>query len=73
MLTTESEHDVLYDEVVLYVITSRKATKSSVQRQFKIGYNRAATIFEAMVQKGIVSQADSNGSRIELAPPPLVD
>ena len=73
VLSAESEHDVLYDEIVMYVIKSRKSSISSVQRQFKIGYIRAATIFEAMVQKGIVSQADSNGSRIVLAPPLIID
>ena len=70
-LDTDSEQDVLYDEVVLFVITTRKATISSVQRQFKIGYNRAAVIIEAMAKKGIVSEADTNCTRVVLAPPPL--
>ena len=70
-LVDDSEHDALYDDVVLYVTTSRKASISGVQRQFKIGYNRAAVIIEALEEKGIVSAAYDNGSRMVLAPPPL--
>ena len=70
-LDTDSEQDILYDEVVLFVTTIRKATISSVQRQFKIGYNRAAVIIEAMAKKGIVSEAETNCTRAVLAPPPL--
>ena len=68
-LDTDSEQDALYDEVVLFVTESRKVTISGVQRQFKIGYNRAAVIIEAMAKKGIVSETD--GTRIVLAPPPI--
>jgi flagellar hook protein FlgE len=67
----DSEQDALYDDVALYVTTSRKASISGVQRQFKIGYNRAAVIIEALEKKGIVSAAYDNGSRMVLAPPPL--
>ncbi|WP_347988763.1 DNA translocase FtsK 4TM domain-containing protein [Methylomonas sp. AM2-LC] len=66
----ESESDSLYDEAVQFVTESRKASISSVQRRFKIGYNRAARIIEDMENSGVVSPAESNGSREVLAPPP---
>jgi S-DNA-T family DNA segregation ATPase FtsK/SpoIIIE len=68
-----SEADALYDEAVAFVTESRKASISSVQRRFKVGYNRAATMIEDMETAGIVSAAESNGSRIVLAPPPIKD
>jgi len=68
-----SENDTLYDEAVLFVTDSRKASISSVQRRFKIGYNRAASIIESMEAAGVVSAAESNGSRVVLAPPPIKD
>lgn len=67
------ETDPLYDEAVQFVTDSRKASISSVQRRFKIGYNRAATIIESMEAAGVVSPAESNGSRVVLAPPPIKD
>jgi S-DNA-T family DNA segregation ATPase FtsK/SpoIIIE len=67
-----AESDALYDEAVRFVTESRKASISSVQRRFKIGYNRAATIIEEMENAGIVSPAETNGSRTVLAPPPVV-
>jgi len=67
------ETDPLYDEAVLFVTDSRKASISSVQRRFKIGYNRAATFIESMEAAGVVSAAESNGSRVVLAPPPIRD
>jgi S-DNA-T family DNA segregation ATPase FtsK/SpoIIIE len=66
----ESENDALYDEAVMFVTESRKASISSVQRRFKIGYNRAARIIEDMENAGVVSPAETNGSREVLAPPP---
>jgi DNA segregation ATPase FtsK/SpoIIIE, S-DNA-T family len=66
----ESESDALYDEAVAFVTESRKASISSVQRRFKIGYNRAARIIEDMENAGVVSPAETNGSREVLAPPP---
>jgi S-DNA-T family DNA segregation ATPase FtsK/SpoIIIE len=66
----ESENDALYDEAVQFVTESRKASISSVQRRFKIGYNRAARMIEDMENAGVVSPAESNGSREVLAPPP---
>lgn len=59
--------DVLYDEAVMFVTDTRKASISSVQRQFKIGYNRAARIIEEMESAGVVSRAEGNGSREVLA------
>ncbi|MCQ8105743.1 FtsK/SpoIIIE domain-containing protein [Methylomonas sp. SURF-2] len=66
----DSESDALYDEAVAFVTDSRKASISSVQRRFKIGYNRAARIIEDMENAGVVSPAETNGSREVLAPPP---
>ena len=71
--SSNSESDALYDEAVMFVTESRKASISSVQRRFKVGYNRAATMIEAMEAAGVVSSAESNGSRIVLAPPPIKD
>lgn len=68
-----SETDALYDEAVRFVTESRKASISSVQRRFKVGYNRAATMIEDMEAAGVVSAAESNGSRVVLAPPPVRD
>jgi len=69
----DSEGDALYDEAVRFVTESRKASISSVQRRFKIGYNKAATLVEAMEAAGVVSGAETNGSRVVLAPPPPRD
>ncbi len=66
----DAETDSLYDEAVAFVTESRKASISSVQRRFKIGYNRAARIIEEMENAGVVTPAESNGSREVLAPPP---
>lgn len=66
----DSENDPLYDEAVAFVTQSRKVSISSVQRRFKIGYNRAARMVEDMENAGVVSSAESNGSREVLAPPP---
>ncbi len=71
--SNSSESDALYDEAVAFVTETRKASISSVQRRFKVGYNRAATIIEDMEAAGIVSAAESNGSRVVLAPPPVKD
>ncbi|MDP2903361.1 MAG: DNA translocase FtsK 4TM domain-containing protein [Methylovulum sp.] len=68
-----NEGDSLYDQAVQFVTDSRKASISSVQRRFKVGYNKAATIIEEMEAAGIVSAAESNGSRVVLAPPPVKD
>ena len=64
------ETDALYDEAVRFVTESRKASISSVQRKFKVGYNRAARMMDEMEQAGIVGPAETNGSREVIAPPP---
>ena len=63
------ESDELYDHAVHYVIQSRRASISSVQRKLRIGYNRAARLIEAMEAAGVVSDMGSNGQREVLAPP----
>jgi S-DNA-T family DNA segregation ATPase FtsK/SpoIIIE len=63
-----AETDALYDEAVMFVTESRKASISSVQRKFRVGYNRAARLIEDMESAGVVSAAESNGSRVVLAP-----
>ena len=65
----DSEMDALYDEAVMFVTESRKASISSVQRRFKVGYNRAARMIEDMELAGVVSAPEGNGSRQVLAPP----
>nr|WP_066964477.1 DNA translocase FtsK [Microbulbifer sp. Q7] len=66
----DPETDALYDEAVAFVTKSRKASISSVQRQLRIGYNRAARMIEAMEAAGVVSAQQANGNREVLAPPP---
>jgi S-DNA-T family DNA segregation ATPase FtsK/SpoIIIE len=65
----DAEADPLYDEAVAFVIRTRKASISSVQRQLRVGYNRAARLVEQMETAGILSAMSSNGSRDVLAPP----
>ena len=65
--------DALYDEAVNFVTEKRRVSISSVQRQFRIGYNRSARIVEQMEIQGIVSTAGTNGAREVLAPPPIKD
>ena len=60
--------DALYDEAVAFVIESRRASISSLQRKFRIGYNRSARLIEAMEQAGVVSAMNSNGGREVLVP-----
>ncbi|MFC6440060.1 DNA translocase FtsK [Bowmanella sp. JS7-9] len=67
----DAESDALYDEAVAFVTKGRKVSVSLVQRQFRIGYNRAARIVEQMEQSGVVSAPGHNGSREVLAPPPV--
>ena len=67
------ELDVLYDDAVNFVTEKRRVSISSVQRQFRIGYNRSARIVEQMEIQGVVSTAGHNGSREVLAPPPIKD
>ncbi len=67
----DEELDPLFDQAVGFVVEKRKASISGVQRQFRIGYNRAARIIEQMEMQGIVSPQGHNGNREVLAPPPF--
>ncbi len=67
------EGDALFDEAVAFVTEGRRVSISSVQRKFKIGYNRAANLVDAMEASGVVSPAGHNGAREVLAPPPPKD
>jgi S-DNA-T family DNA segregation ATPase FtsK/SpoIIIE len=69
----EGEQDELYDQAVAFVTESRRASISSVQRQLRIGYNRAARLVEEMEAAGVVSPPEHNGQREVLAPPPPRD
>jgi len=65
----DSENDEFYDDAVAFVTESRRGSISSVQRKFKIGYNRAARLIEQMEASGVVSSPGHNGTREVLAPP----
>ena len=67
------EQDELYDQAVAFVTNSRRASISSVQRQLRVGYNRAARLVEDMEAAGVVSPPEHNGQREVLAPPPPSD
>ena len=67
----DAESDPLYDEAVAFVTEAQRVSVSSVQRKFRIGYNRAARIVEQMEMSGVVSTAGNNGQRDVLAPPPV--
>ena len=69
----DEELDPLYDEAVNFVTEKRRVSISSVQRQFRIGYNRSARIVEQMEIQGVVTTAGNNGAREVLAPPPFRD
>ena len=66
----EEEADPFYDEAVAFVTETRRASISAVQRKFRIGYNRAARIIEAMEAAGLVSEMNTSGSREVLANAP---
>ncbi|MCG3172484.1 MAG: hypothetical protein GMKNLPBB_00636 [Myxococcota bacterium] len=66
----EENHDEKYDEAVAFVLESRVASISAVQRRLRIGYNRAANIIERMEREGLVGPANGSGPREVLAPPP---
>lgn len=66
----DAELDPLYDEAAAFVLRTRRASISFVQRQFRIGYNRAARLVEAMESAGIVSAMGINGQRDVVAPAP---
>ncbi|MGK0441454.1 MAG: S-DNA-T family DNA segregation ATPase FtsK/SpoIIIE [Pseudohongiellaceae bacterium] len=65
------EADVLYDEALHFVTSSRRASISAVQRKLRIGYNRAARLIETMESAGVVSEMGHNGAREVLAPSPV--
>jgi len=67
----DAESDPLYDEAVAFVTETQRVSVSSVQRKFRIGYNRAARIVEQMETSGVVSRAGNNGQRDVIAPPPV--
>ncbi|MCQ6255460.1 DNA translocase FtsK [Pseudomonas sp. Q11] len=69
----DAETDALYNEAVQFVLESRRASISAVQRKLKIGYNRAARMIEAMEMAGVVTAMNTNGSREVLAPGPMRD
>lgn len=69
----DSETDALYDEAVNFVLESRRASISAVQRKLKIGYNRAARMIESMEMAGVVTPMNTNGSREVIAPGPMRD
>ena len=69
----DEENDEFYDDAVAFVTETRRGSISSVQRKFRIGYNRAARIVEDMENQGVVSTPGHNGAREVLAPPPVRD
>ncbi len=69
----DPENDPLYDQAVEFVTRTRKASISSVQRQLRVGYNRAARMIETMEMGGVITAAEDNGRREVLAPPPPDD
>ena len=69
----DQEYDAFYDDAVAFITETRRASVSSVQRKFRIGYNRAARLVEQMEQSGVVSSPGHNGNREVLAPPPPKD
>lgn len=69
----DNETDALHDEAVAFVTEGRRVSISSVQRKFRVGYNRAANLVEAMEAAGVVSSPGHNGAREVLAPPPPKD
>ena len=71
--SVDTEQDELYDHAVAFVTESRRASISSVQRQLRIGYNRAARLVEEMEAAGVVSPPEHNGQREVLAPAPPRD
>ncbi len=67
----DEEIDTLYDEALAFISETRRVSISSIQRKFRIGYNRSARIVEQMEQNGVVTRPGSNGAREVLAPPPI--
>ena len=72
-VNNDPENDPLYDQAVEFVTRTRRASISSVQRQLRVGYNRAARMIETMEMAGVITAAEDNGKREVLAPPPVED
>jgi S-DNA-T family DNA segregation ATPase FtsK/SpoIIIE len=72
-VNADPENDPLYDQAVEFVTRTRRASISSVQRQLRVGYNRAARMIETMEMAGVITAAEDNGRREVLAPPPPED
>ena len=72
-MPSDPEDDPLYDQAVEFVTRTRRASISSVQRQLRVGYNRAARMIENMEMAGVITAAEDNGKREVLAPPPYED
>lgn len=70
---SSEDYDEFYDEAIAFITEARKVSVSSIQRKFRIGYNRAARIVEQMEADGVISSAGHNGNREVLAPPPPKD
>lgn len=70
---SDPENDPLYDQAVEFVTRTRRASISSVQRQLRVGYNRAARMIETMEMAGVITPAEENGRREVIAPPPPED
>ena len=70
---SDPESDPLHDQAVEFVTRTRRASISSVQRQLRVGYNRAARMIETMEMAGVITPAEDNGRREVLAPPPMED
>ena len=66
--SSAEQDDALYDEAVAFVLETRRASISAVQRKLRIGYNRAARLIESMEAAGVVSSMNTNGSREVLVP-----
>ena len=71
----DGESDALYDKAVAFVLESRKASISAVQRKLRIGYNRAARLIDQMEAAGVVTAQGHNGNRevIPRRPKPLLN
>ncbi|MFT7054279.1 MAG: S-DNA-T family DNA segregation ATPase FtsK/SpoIIIE [Psychromonas sp.] len=70
----DSEIDALFDEVVEFITETRKVSISSIQRKFRIGYNRSARLVDQLQAQGVISApSGANSNRDVLAPSPVKD
>ncbi len=71
---SDNEIDALFDEVVAFITETRRVSISSIQRKFRIGYNRSARLVDQLQAQGVISApSGANSSRDVLAPPPVKD